>query len=444
MMEISCDSCGKQYRIDESKLKKRVTNLKCKVCENAITVLKPEAAPPPEPVVAPAPEPTSAPPEPPVAPSPPASSGSSVSAPAALPAGRKKTGLGLTFKVVAIMLFVSLVPFCVFVGLTFQDTRDRILRDSETIMAETAQGLGRQVDEWLDKNLRSLRAAANMPGIQSMNMRIQEPILKGVQEAYPYMYLVFTLDTQGMNIARSDGKALRDYSDRDYYKAIAEGKALSWQTLIGKTSKKPALVLAVPIKQDGRLVGVMAAAMTIDDISKSVAAWRSGETGFAFLVDDTSKVVAHQIPQYVSTQKVLSGHPLVRHYRQNKRAEPVAFTDDSGVVQQGFVYGNEYSWVLAVQQSADEVFAEHRRAERFALILLGLTILLVLAIAFLSGRSIVRPINELTHIAERMSMGELNIEINLKSKDEIGQLAEAIGRMQTSLSMAIERLRRRR
>lgn len=437
MMEITCGNCGKQYRIDDTKLRKQVSKLKCKVCESAITVVKPGEAPPPqpppEPPFEPTPEPPSAPPE-----------RATASTPALSTGGKKKVHFGLTFKIVAIMLLVSLVPFGIFLGLTFQDIRDRIQRDSETIMGETAQGLGQQVDEWLDKNIRALTAAANIPGIQSMNASMQEPILKAVQDAYPYMYLVFTLDIQGMNVARNDGKALRDYSDRDYYQTIADGKDISWQTLIGKTSKKPALVIAVPIKQGDRLVGVMAAAMTIGDISKSVAAWRKGETGFAFLVDETGKVVAHQIHQYVVTQKNLSNHPLIMHFKQNKNAEPVAFTDDNGVQQQGYVRGNKYGWVLAIQQSADEVFAPQRKAERFAMYLLILTLLLVLLIAFLAGRSIVKPINELTEIAERMSMGELSIEIKVTSKDEIGQLAEAIRRMQTSLSMAIERLRRRR
>jgi HAMP domain-containing protein len=37
----------------------------------------------------------------------------------------------------------------------------------------------------------------------------------------------------------------------------------------------------------------------------------------------------------------------------------------------------------------------------------------------------------------------MGAEIKIKSKDEIGNLAEAISRMQDSLRLAIERLRRR-
>jgi len=50
----------------------------------------------------------------------------------------------------------------------------------------------------------------------------------------------------------------------------------------------------------------------------------------------------------------------------------------------------------------------------------------------------------LTDIAERMSLGELDEEVNIKSKDEIGLLAMAIERMRISLNLAMGRLRRKR
>ena len=47
-------------------------------------------------------------------------------------------------------------------------------------------------------------------------------------------------------------------------------------------------------------------------------------------------------------------------------------------------------------------------------------------------------------VADRISIGELEADIPRQSKDEIGELAEAISRMQDSIRLSIERLRRRR
>jgi methyl-accepting chemotaxis protein len=248
----------------------------------------------------------------------------------------------------------------------------------------------------------------------------------------------------GRNVARSDDVPLKDYSDRQYYKDIIKGKKLAWQTLIGKTSKKPALVLAVPIMSGDQLVGVMAAAMTIDEISNYIARWKKGKTGFAFLIDEKGKVVAHQLGQYVQTQKNLSSHPLITALRKGGWTTETTRFNNQGATYYGHARKIKRDWVIAIQQQNDEVFESLKRVQNFAYILLGATIVIVSLIAWMSARTIVTPITKLTDVAERMSLGDLNMQINIPSKDEIGQLAQAIKRMQTSLRLAMERLRRKR
>jgi methyl-accepting chemotaxis protein len=126
--------------------------------------------------------------------------------------------------------------------------------------------------------------AATLPAIVSMNREQQDPVLKAIGREYPYMYLIFTVGPNGMNIARSDNQPLVSYADRQYYKDIMAGKAVSWQTVTGRTSKIPALVVAVPIR-DGTSSRRLAAALTVEEISKT-ATWKMGATGFAFLLDE--------------------------------------------------------------------------------------------------------------------------------------------------------------
>jgi methyl-accepting chemotaxis protein len=259
------------------------------------------------------------------------------------------------------------------------------------------------------------------------------------------MYLVFTVGLDGRNVARSDDVPLKDYSDRQYYKDIVQGKELSWQTLIGKTSKKPALILAVPITSDNQLVGVLAAAMTVDELSKYIATWKRGESGYAFLVDEKGKVVAHQVKAYVEKQKNLNNHPLIAAFRKSGgKSLSAHFTNADGNPGYGHVKEIARGWTIALQQEDAEVLASLKRVQRLAFILLVVTVLIVSLIAWVSARAIVKPIMKLTEVADRMSLGDLNMQINIPSRDEIGLLAQAIKRMQTSLRLAMERLRRKR
>jgi methyl-accepting chemotaxis protein len=450
-MIVICEECGKKYKIDPAKIKGEQARFKCKACSHIITVKKQEsfekAAPELEPVSESQPtledidksneykneESPSV-----QAPAPEASSSAKRVA-----RRKKKAGMGLTSKVILLMLLVSLVPGAVYFIISFKQTNDRIVQDTTRFGTQTVNALSNEVSEWVDKNFRVLNTVAQLPGIQSMNRFEQEILLKAVQKEYPWMYLVFTTDINGMNIARDDGKDLRDYSDRQYVQDITSGKELAWQNLIGKTSKQPALVIAVPIKKNGQTIGVMAAAMTRDTISKRIANWHEGKTGYAFLVDQDGKALAHPQKAFVEQQKDLSQNPLVKA-AQAKKSGLIEFTDANGQAEIGFVQKTPLGWTLAIQQSKAEAFALLKEAQLFAFILMGATFIIVVAIAYFASRAIVMPIRKLTDAANRISVGELGVEIKTTSKDEIGDLAEAITRMQDSIRLSIERLRRRR
>ena len=360
---------------------------------------------------------------------------------ASKPASPVKVKFGLTAKVIILMLIVSLLPLGVFAVITLKQTDYRIRSDTEKLMALTASDIVANVDEWTDKNVRVLRALTKMPDIISMMREKQEPLLKAVAKEYPWMYLVFTVGPDGMNVARNDDNPLLDYSDRDYYKETMAGKDLVWQTLVGKTSKKPALIIAVPIKRDDSTIGVMAMAATVEDLSKLVATWKQGKTGFAFLVDEKGKVVSHQVEEYVIQQTNLSEYPLIAAFKKGQNG--MIYFNDRGTMRVGYAKETKYGWTLAMQQDMKETFKTLRDTGIFTYILLGITALGVIIIAWFLGRAIGTPIKKLTEVAERISVGDMGAEIKIKSRDEIGNLAEAILRMQDSLRLAIERLRRR-
>lgn len=215
MMEISCDTCGKKYRVDETKMKGEMARVKCKACNNLMVVTKPRpeviTEPPPAPEIfepsipADFPEPLVTQPQsvprsvvertaPSVEDKPAVAKEDS----SAFLSGQK-IRFGLFGKIIIVMLIVSLLPFAIFWGITLRETNQRVRTETEKLMAQTAKGLGEQVDAWIDNNVAVLRTAANLAEINSMNREEQEPVLKAIQQEYPWMYLVFTVGLDGMN-----------------------------------------------------------------------------------------------------------------------------------------------------------------------------------------------------------------------------------------------------
>jgi diguanylate cyclase (GGDEF)-like protein len=107
------------------------------------------------------------------------------------------------------------------------------------------------------------------------------------------------------------------------------------------------------------------------------------------------------------------------------------------------------SALVVAQRDRAEVFAAWLRLmERYAALVLGLT-LLVGIVGYWMGRSIVTPVNSLTRVADRVASGDLTPTPHDDTKDEIGRLTRAFGVMtqrlrtsQAELEAANETLRR--
>ena len=85
------------------------------------------------------------------------------------------------------------------------------------------------------------------------------------------------------------------------------------------------------------------------------------------------------------------------------------------------------------------------RARRNVMIILIVTAVLVALLVIIYSYRLSGRLRYLSDSADRISIGDLDMEIGgSKSRDEIGELTHALSRMQTSIRLAINRLRERR
>ncbi len=104
--------------------------------------------------------------------------------------------------------------------------------------------------------------------------------------------------------------------------------------------------------------------------------------------------------------------------------------------------------LVAAQETLNQAFDQRAADARQQFYMFGgaavAGVALALLLAVVISMSITRPVRHLAEVADRISLGELDAQIDVESNNEIGRLAESLRRMQTSLRAAIERLRQRR
>ncbi|WP_169309222.1 cache and HAMP domain-containing protein [Desulforhopalus sp. IMCC35007] len=356
----------------------------------------------------------------------------------------QRSGFRIVYQILVTMCIVALIPIG---GLWYNSVYLAKQNWEEAVfsgLASSAGSISQSVDNWTAANLRMLEQNSQTPALLSMDADEQNPVLTSISNQYSWVYLAFTILPDGQNLGRSDGQATRFYGDRDYFKQVMDGKALGQEVLLGKTSNKPAFILAKPIKKSGsEILGVIAVAMTLEDVSQIVTKTKLGSTGFATLLDEQNRLIASGDTNISFNLQNFSDHPALTQFRASPTGSYLF--EDKGKRFVAHTKKTEQGWTLILQQDYDEAFAAANSAQKNALILLAATLLAVIVIAYLLASRLSSPLQNLTKIADEISRG--NLEANIREthrNDEIGALARAIERMGVSLQMAFARLRKGR
>ena len=355
-----------------------------------------------------------------------------------------KIKFGISQKLLLTLLVVALVPLISIWFVSYQSITSLTTEKVTLELSAINNNLITHVDDWVDMNQRMLRQNASLKGMQSMQSQLQNPSLETIVKYYDWAYLAFTIDQKGNNVGRSDGKKVKYYGDRDYFKQVAEGKQFGTQILIGKTSGKPAMVLSTGIfDKAGNLKGVLAQAMTLNKLSDKITSNRIGETGFTFLVDEKGGVIAHPDAEMTRSRVDLSKNQALQALQRGESSS--IFENFNGEKIIAVAQKTAQGWIMVSQQNHAEAYQVIKAENKKNLYLLIATLLIVFAIAVLVSRSLTAPIRELTEVADKYSQGQLDLKISgLDRNDEIGQLSQSIERMGTSIRMAINRLQKKK
>ncbi len=300
-------------------------------------------------------------------------------------------------------------------------------------LKENADSLADHVSRWDKLAVLTLHNLSVQPGIVSMDPKQQKPILEKTANVFTQMYLISTAGLDGINVARSDNKKLKNYRDRKWFKGAAEGNQITRQTLISRTTNEPSLCLSTPIKNKATTVlGVAMLCTDLTELSKEVGAIHLGKTGFAFLVDDRGQALAHPTPSFSAQLKNMSDRPPVKRLLEGKEGF-FTYTDAEGVKWWSHILPLDNGWGVVILQEADEVLQEETAFVRSALTITLLAIVAVCILAWFTSSRLIRPITDLTVAASTISNGKFDQRVNIKSEDELGLLARAFNEMAKQL-----------
>jgi len=217
------------------------------------------------------------------------------------------------------------------------------------------------------------------------------------------------------------------------------------------------IAVATPIKSmsSNKTIGVLMNSYSLKNIIEFTSGERAKKLGAPTTIETTGSrdiflvnqnglmlVPSKKMEEFSSMEHDMRVHPAVVECVEAQAEINAEWTDSRGIS----VFGSsmcpqiekDWKWTLVVEQDIDEVMASVKGLRSLTLIIGIITLLFATLIAFVVAKTISNPIQKLTQVADDISKGKLDSQIEeINSKDEIGELARSFNRTVTSLKLAM-------
>ncbi|WP_281236980.1 methyl-accepting chemotaxis protein [Bacillus safensis] len=342
-------------------------------------------------------------------------------------------------KLVFSFLFILLCPIIV---LAFSSYHTASTSLNDQIMQSAKENV-EQLDKNITKVVKVKTDAADFFSKWITEKKLKQKGTTDIQGRFE-QFMSMNDDTEGIFVASSDGKVFSRYpnqkmpadyvaTERDWYK---DGWAKNGELSVSApyaTASTGTLVVTISKKlEDGS--GVIAMNLDIANLVKESNSINIGKQGFAFIGSPDRTYVAH--PKKKAGTKISGGEWLEKLYSQDNGAMSYMF--EGKEKQMEFTTNKATGWKIVGTMFVSEVEEAAQPVFNMAAIILTGALIIGGILIFFIIRSITKPLSTLVSSSKKISQGDLTEKIDVRSKDEIGQLGTSFNEMSESLRDVIQ------
>lgn len=390
--------------------------------------------------------------------------------------------MNLRSRIIAALIAVAILSIASVGLVMFFSSRSSELEGATKLATETAGRVSFDVENQVAIGLDAARTLAqSFEGLKAANVtdRAQyDAMLKSILSHNPALIGAWTLwepnalDGQDAKFANTPGsdatgryipywnrgtgqiavEALENYetpgAGNYYLLAKTSGEETVLDPYLYKVGGKEVLMtsLVVPIKVDGKFVGVVGVDIAVSDLSAIVAKVKPYAGSQTFVVANNGHVTAHENAKLLdksitdlgfdgaTVDKIKAGELVTV-----EMADKATGTQNLTVFVPMTLGETKTPWAIALSIPMTEIMAGVNRLGMIALLIAAVAIVVAGVIALVLGRGISSPIISITESMDAIVKGDLHLTVPYRDRlDEIGRMAGSVEVFRTN---AIENAR---
>ena len=350
-------------------------------------------------------------------------------------------------KFLALVLPIVLIGFLVFFGVSYKTASDMLDTNAETIGVGIGKQAGLEVRRVFESNKAHLEEMASDDAFLHGDDAAKIAKMKQVKQNAQVFSVISYLDMTGKGFS-VEGEQI-ERSGRDYFKKVMQTQqTVISEPLISGSTGKVATVIAVPVKANGTVIGVVTGTVKLSNFNDDLKNLFVHRTGHMMIADESGVVIIDPTDESQVGKLDLSkdipnkpnGAPLVAGFKDvldKNDSTVVHYVDGSGEDLTAMLVPVQLDgrrWVVIGEVATSEVREE---ANSLLGILAGLTLvmlLLVSGIVFMMTNSFAVNIKKVVHACDLLNDGDLRDRPKtITSEDELGQLSDGFIKMRRTL-----------
>lgn len=370
---------------------------------------------------------------------------------------------GLQGKLLLFFLLMSLMPLALVSTIAYQKAKGSLQQLGNEMLVDTTEKIMGKVDVIVGDRYDDIKswAASDIVKEAFISNKYSAAIgmLGHLAKSYEMYKEILLFDTAGNCVGASDMSIFnnsnfkRNQADRAWFKHAMAGELYVHDVYFSASINELAIGFSAPVKDDkGKIIGLIGSRIPWSVIEKIVLEeGKIGGTGYTYLLNKEGEFIAHPKKDKVLKENLTKDQNPILAEIAKKMTKGEAGTgtytyDGVGKLasyspSKGFGDFKGIGWSCASTIPEKELYAPVYSLRNILLGVIILTALLIGVLAIFIARSLANPMIKGVAFAQAVAGGDLSGQLEVRTQDEIGDLANALNTMVTSLKDMVGRIR---
>ncbi len=353
-------------------------------------------------------------------------------------------------RIVTAMILMAVIPALTLQSISIANTITTSLDNAQNSMLELANTSGERIHHQLQSYINVAETAGCNPlfSRNDISLNNKKKVLDTLAQSEGF---------ERGNIIGTDGRSIfdgKDFSERDYYQHAMKGETYVSDPLLSKITGEYAIIVAAPIWRDGVYGSLVEGciyfappAAFLQDIMKS---FNLSEQSSVYMINSNGTIIADTKDDTVAKQiSVVELAKTETSYQELAGIHTRLIGGETGCDIYSGPYGSTLvaftpiesytsGWFLVMEEPVSTYFSGIMGIIIFLALLTIIFCVVGAVVAFAISKGIVKPIRACSERIRNLSLGDVNSPApKVKSKDEVGVLAESTEHLVYNLKIMI-------